>query len=348
MVEDALTNPQAEAIDDLKAAIVGEVSGALAAVALEIKTMGDRINNLEGKVSVPDVPSFAKILQETVGTSKMQQQRNSTEINDGGEMKTIWDKQVLIIKPKTTTTNGRTQLPDAKTITTVLNSVPVSKCTQTGSGTLVVRLPTKKAKEDAGKAIKEHLGSDSGLSVTEPKKLLPKMTVVGISSGTEDNEIVPSILMKNTKIRSLVNEGLTLDLIFTKQGKDAHTKIAVIKTSPEIRSSIVDEGNSVYVGLTRCRAYDRFWVTQCYHCQGYGHTSDRCALKDDSPKCSFCAGNHNSKDCSNKTTPKCVNCAKATPATGPTNHFASNKNCPFMIAQRNKLIENTNFASSKN
>ena len=60
-----------------------------------------------------------------------------------------------------------------------------------------------------------------------------------------------------------------LTLIFTKT-KDGF-KYAVLKMSPDIRDSIERMGGHVYVGLNRCAAYDRFWVTQCYHCQRFGH-----------------------------------------------------------------------------
>ena len=186
--------------------------------------------------------------------------------------------------------------------------------------------------------------------MTEPKKLLPKMTIVGIPSYIEDNEILPTILNKNSNIKTLVNEGMTLNLIFARQNENGQTKTAVVKMSPEIRQAIVEGGNFVYAGLMRCKAYDRFWVTQCHHCQRFGHSSDRCTRKNEAPTCGFCAGNHESKNCSNKQSPKCVNCVNNTSASNsePPLHFASSHLCPIMISQRNKVIENTNFACSKN
>lgn len=338
--------------EDLKTSIVNEVSGAITAVALEIREMNERIANLETKTTTPDVPSFAEIIQQTLDSSKKEGAQHTTQVVDGGMKKTVWDHQVLVVKPKDAAAEQITQ-PEKKKIETALASVPVTSCSKTNTGALVVKFPTKKAKENASKAIKESLGTDTSLNVTEPKKMLPKMTIVGVSSDVQDNEIVPSILNKNLKIKSLVDDGFTFSLLFTRQrSEDAQTKVAIIKMSPEIRSAIVDEGGSVFVGLTRCKSYDRFWVTQCYHCQGFGHSKDRCAKISDRPICGFCAGDHESKSCSSKESPKCINCVNSSPTadseTPTPAHFASSRHCPIMISQRRKVIENTNFTISKN
>lgn len=314
-----------------------EVSNALAKVS-------ERLNVLEEKSTIPDA-SFAEIMKQTLEDSKREAAKNLTEVDDHGKKKTVRDSQVLVIKPKAGSDHASP--PDTTIINTALASIPVENCSKTNSGALVVRLPTKDARVQAGNAINQCLGDNSNYTVSEPKKMQPKMTLTGISPCTKDDEIIPSILSKNPKIKSLVDDGFALSLIFTKQKTDAHTKMAVLRLSPEIRSFISDSGNYVYVGLSRCRAYDRFWVTQCYHCQSFGHVVDRCPVKNDSPCCCFCAGSHRAPDCSNRSTPKCINCVKSSSSL-PSNHHASSKDCPFMIAQRNKIIENTNFTCSKN
>lgn len=55
-------------------------------------------------------------------------------------------------------------------------------------------------------------------------------------------------------------------------------------------------------------------ITQCFRCQGFGHTQRECRIK---PKCVKCAGEHFAADCSKTTrdTPAtCINCGGAHPA----------------------------------
>ena len=201
---------------------------------------------------------------------------------------------------------------------------------------------------EASRAINSHLGPDSGVQITQPKKMLPKMTVADISESLPDCEIVPSILKKNPNIRRLADGGCSLSLVFTRKKENNKSKTAVLKMAPEIRSQIVKDGSHIYVGLGRCRAYDRFWVTQCYHCQGFGHVSSGCSKRNTGPVCVFCADAHESRACTNKNSPRCVNCLKSGRPSDSINHFASSSSCPVMVSQRNKIIEKTEFPCSKN
>ena len=124
--------------------------------------------------------------------------------------------------------------------------------------------------------------------------------------------------------------------------------MAVLKMSPEVRNAIARSGNRVFLGLTICGAFERFWATQCHHCQKFGHTKERCPTKDTSPACSFCAGPHTSLNCPDKSVLKCVNCSSLDSPAERCHHSASSLDCPVMISERNRVMENTDFGSSKN
>ena len=141
---------------------------------------------------------------------------------------------------------------------------------------------------------------------------------------------------------------MSLELLFTKSKTEGETKIAVLKVAPEIRAAILKTGGYIYLGLSRCKAHDRFWVTQCFHCQGFGHTASKCRQKNERPFCAYCAGRHETSACGSKSTPKCINCSKSGDSTNSCEHYAFSPDCSFMVSQRNRLIENTNFVSSKN
>ena len=64
-----------------------------------------------------------------------------------------------------------------------------------------MKFPSKEVMDKASYAIEGHLGPDHTMSVSEPKKMLPKMTVMDISASVADEDIIPSILRKNPDIQ---------------------------------------------------------------------------------------------------------------------------------------------------
>ena len=141
-------------------------------------------------------------------------------------------------------------------------------------------------------------------------------------------------------------KGGSLSLVFTKikNYTRGECKIAVLKMTPEVRKVFKEGGDYAYIDLSRCRIYDRFWVTQCFHCQKFGHIFSSCPKKDDPPVCGYCSGSHNGKSCTNKDIPRCSNCA----SYGDTNHFAFSPSCPKFELQKQHVIENTNLSLQKN
>ena len=289
--------------------------------------------------------SFAAIVRQTVSEVKRSEEQG-TKVTDRGKTRVITNKEVLVIKPKkiegTSTSLPPVQMND---IQNILKSVPVKSCRGTNSGGVVVRFPNEDAKAQAN-ALMEPLVTSSNITVSEPRKMLPKMTLLDIPTSLSDEDIIPGIKSKNTKIKDLIDNGHTLSLVFTRT-KD-NKKMAVLKMSPEIRMAIVQNGGRIFIGLTSCRAYDRFWATQCHHCQKFGHVKERCPNRNDSPVCVFCAGSHISADCQNKTAPKCANCTSLNSPPERCQHSASSMDCPIMISERERVMENTDFGPSKN
>ena len=329
------------------------MDGVTSVVTDSLAAIGERLNSLEVKLgSSGDVGqdldqskmSFARIVKEALEEAKCE--KGSTIINDHGNAKNIKDQNVLVIKATGGSADANTSVAQSiDGVKVSLEDIPVKSCKPTRSGGLVIKFPSREVMNNAASVLSASLENTPDLSVSEPKKMLPKMTVVDIPNSMQDNEIMPSILKKNSGIKRLVDAGHSFSLIFARE--KAHTKTAIFKMAPEIRKEIVNAGGYIYVGLSHCRAFDRVWVRQCYHCQGFSHNADMCKKKNDAPKCSFCAGDHRSKDCTNKNSPKCVNCASLSNG-GPWNHFASSLDCPVMDQQRKKVMDNTNYTVSKN
>ena len=318
-----------------------------------MEKLGERLDLLEQKPGPDNLPSqVAEAQQQSfvdiVKKALEEKKEPCVVVKDHGQSRTVEDQNVLIVKPKVTNSEaGSTNIADSvPKIEEALGEIQVSSCRKTKLGNLVVKFPTEEAKHEATRAINDCLGPDHTIHVTEPRKMLPKMTVPDIDLSMDDAEIVPSITRKNLNIQKLVDEGYTFTLIFAKTRDMGKT--AVLKMAPEIRSEIVKNGNSIFVGMKRCKAYDRFWVNQCYHCQAFGHISSSCPEKNSHPVCAFCSGAHRSNSCTEKNSPQCANCLKLESGSAPTNHFASSSSCPVMMSQRRIVIENTNFTSSKN
>jgi hypothetical protein len=107
--------------------------------------------------------------------------------------------------------------------------------------------------------------------------------------------------------------------------RNAHSKSAssvIIKfTQPEDANKIIDEGLVWQGELFQCERYERqYRLKQCFKCQKYGHIGTQCKAIT---ACSYCAQEHNSRDCPSKAdrtaTRKCAACSGA--------HEAWNQNC---------------------
>ena len=312
----------------------------------------DGINKRLGDLEARSVPvggsspeTFADVIKKTIKEVQKSEDPDM-KVTDHGHTKIVRNEEVLVLKPRCPDDNQAT--PSSVSfdgLRNILKSVPVKSCRETGRGNVVVKFPHAGAREEA-KALVESSTGFQDIIVSEPKKMLPKMTLLDVPSSLPDSEVVSGILDKNPKIKELVDAGHTMTLLFCRT--KGEKKMAVIKMSPDVRNAMVKNGNRVFLGLTSCRTFDRFWATQCHHCQKFGHNKERCPTKSASPVCGFCAGSHITSDCPDKGVLKCVNCFSQSNALEKCRHSASSLACPVMISERNKVIENTDFGSSKN
>ena len=154
-----------------------------------------------------------------------------TRVTDHEETKVIQRDEVLVIRPARP--KGAEALPPSvpiSSIENILKSVPVSSCRKSKTGGIVVKFPNGEAKADAST-----LMGNADVVVSEPRKILPKMTLTEVPTTLHDEEIISAIKSKNSKITDLINNGHALSLNFTRV-RDKK-KIAVLKMTPEIRSA---------------------------------------------------------------------------------------------------------------
>ena len=328
---------RANQVDEKQSNIVAAVEG-----------INQRLGDLEARTgSTGDLGavSFANAVRRTISEVRGSEEPD-TSVRDHGQMRVIKNKEVLVLKQRCP--EGASLMPSSLSVhglTNVLKSIPVKSCRVTSRGSVVVKFPHGEAKAEA-KALVGSSADFTNVAVSEPKKMLPKMTLLDVPPSLSDGQIVSVILNKNPQIKESLNDGHTLTLVFSRV-RD-RKKMAVLKKSPEVSNAIARSSNHVFLGLTSCRAFDRFWATQCRHCQKLGHTKERCPKKDTSPVCGFCAGPHTSLNCPDKSVQQCVNCSSLHSPAERCHHSASSLDCPVMILERNRVMENTDFVSSKN
>lgn len=232
----------------------------------------------------------------------------------------------------------------SKDVKKTLKTVPVIKA-QATDGAAKLQFKSEADMSRAHEALKTKYKVTSSSKTQEVKKLDPKLTISDLHSGIKTAEELENLIIeKNDFIKELREEGETLKVVFLdKKGG----QFAVIRVSPKLREAIRDEGDKIFLDLQQHHVRDRIHVIQCYHCQGYAHTtkSPFCKQKDSTPTCFYCAGSHRSDSCNKKDKEhKCANCAKSNNRAERlkcTTHKASDTLCPFYVREKLKIMART-------
>lgn len=94
-------------------------------------------------------------------------------------------------------------------------------------------------------------------------------------------------------------------------------------------------GRKVYIGYMKCKIREHETITQCFRCQGFGHTAAKCRAPKD--LCRECAGEHDSRSCKSPVK-KFVNCK------GP--YKASHAGCPKREAALRGILRSIDYGAS--
>ena len=283
-------------------------------------------------------------------------------------------QQLLFISPETESGLSTEEVKEKvdslkRNISVSLKDVPTNFLkTNNNKGSITVAFPDSETREKATKLINDLNLPAVGFQTKHGKRLLPKLSVDGIDTGIfegidqglsyEDKReqqkrvLKNSIINKNTCIKSLVDSGHTLEIVYVNMAKNSSNVSIALKVSPSIRSALFTaQHGRIFIGNNSLDIEDRFYFKQCYHCQQIGHVSTDCPKKDSASVCFYCMGSHQSKSCTLKRSPSNHCCAKCYHSTVPgekddcRSHNAADPLCPVRAREVTKIANNTEIHS---
>jgi len=164
---------------------------------------------------------------------------------------------------------------------------------------------------------------------------VPRIVIYDVDSDISEGEIAEGLLLQNPEL-GLVQEDIDAMCVRHKLGpKGGNTTHWVIETPASILPKL--ENKSVFLGMTRCRVKIYKGTVQCYNCQRFGHTAPRC--EQPKPACRYCAGEHDSRECTNKGNIKCANCNK--------DHMSTSSSCQARSRAVQTLLRRTDFIGNQ-
>ena len=253
------------------------------------------------------------------------------DISDEGSTPICQKRWADVVKPK---------------VEAALKHIPVLDTSVTGRHTQLY-FDTEDDMNEAHKVLSPFL--EVTTSVKKEKKRDPRVMISDLDADLLDKDkLLEAILSdKNGSIKQLYDLGFTLKVVHT----NPHGRYAVVQVAPEIRQAITDNGERMFLKLRQHTVKNRFYVTQCYHCQRYGHVAGSvyCPNKDKPATCAFCGCDHDTRHCQAKKNSdlgkmKCVNCegggSKEDRRHAKT-HPASSSLCPSYVSARARLMGST-------
>jgi hypothetical protein len=227
-----------------------------------------------------------------------------------------------------------------------LNKIPVLDLSVTKKRTNLM-FETDEHLEQAKEVLSPFL--DVSPVVEKEKKRDPRIMINDLDLDLLDKDRLLSEIVsdKNESVKRLVEESHLVRVVHVnKTGR-----YAVIQVSPEVRKAISDRRDKLFLKLRQHSVRNRFYVTQCFHCQRFGHVAGSiyCPNKDKSAVCAFCTGDHDTRSCQAKkdnvlSKMKCVNCdhgGSREDKRHAQSHPASSSMCPFYVNAKGRLMEST-------
>ena len=257
----------------------------------------------------------------------------------------------LIVKSKPGNQPTQVDLNRVKSLA-VKNKIPVSKVGVSGSGHTFIHCPSIKDRDKLQPILTADLQDNEVVAL---KEKLPHVSIVDIyKSNTDDitssnfrDEILQQVRNQNHQIGTLIDSGDEFTILFVKPGNASNKCTAVVRVSCRIRDLIKTNRNRLFIGISSCRVFDRFFIKRCNKCQGFGHYKGNCPNQE---VCGYCGEGHSSEGCPLKETDdfcnmKCINCKRNN--LSESGHSTFWPSCPSYIAAQKKLRSTIPYYENK-
>lgn len=178
-------------------------------------------------------------------------------------------------------------------------------------------------------------------SVTESKKLNPRLLIKNVDKKLENNEQIISYILNNECLKDVEDNYIK---VVTKISRK-YTQNVVVEVTPSVRTAIISIGY-LYIAWEKYWVEDYLRVVRCYRCQRFGHVKKDC--KSAHAYCPKCAGKHEEKDCDSSSI-SCVNCCNFKNKHNPHNdisidHLSNDIKSCFVFKREIELLKSkTNY-----
>ena len=254
---------------------------------------------------------------------------------------------LLVLKPTQSSSMTKDQITDK--MSHALGKLKVTSAKVSDNGKIVVNIPSTESQSKVKDSLINTFSDN--FSLEENKQFSPKITVTGVPVATSNETLLSEICVKDSVIDAEVKNDAMFSVVKSWTNKNrpgvSKYKNVLIKCSPKIRNHVINNNHGyVYVGLTRCRTFDHFFVPQCYHCYKFNHFAKDCPNKDKPQTCGRCSGQHKTQNCNTNNSEKCVNCSQS--RNNDFKHCSYSRECPLFLKAKDLVIRKTNFDTEKN
>lgn len=193
------------------------------------------------------------------------------------------------------------------------------------------------------------LNASTLVSAEPARKLKPMFILKGISMDTSSEQLVDIIKEQNSELN--VENEVDLQLRFKRNNRNPKLYNAVFQASPIVWRKVIEKGR-LSVDFQQVHAGDFSPFIQCHHCLQFGHTKNKCTVKN-SP-CAYCAaGDHLIEACPERerhAAPKCFNCHAHNSKfniKSDVRHTATSEECPRLVAMKKRITCRIDYGSTQ-
>lgn len=216
---------------------------------------------------------------------------------------TLRSKSKIVVKPKLQNQqNSQTKSDILRNIDPADTQIYLNKVKHISNGGVLLGY------SNADDATKFKLLAEEKLSenyeIRELKDAQPRFKVVGMSEEYKEESFLLYIAQQNGDVFTSVSELKLIRFWPTKNNKKVYQ--ATLQVDPITYKKVINRGN-LLVALDSCRVYEDIYISRCFRCNSYHHTSKYCK---NNVSCPLCSEPHDMKDCKvkNENLYKCSNC----------------------------------------